>query len=127
MNALARAFGIAAALMGAAAVAASAWAAHAITTIDATGARRIAIGLAVLAVHVVALLALAALAQLRRGLLLALAGLGFVAGSLLFSGSLAAAATLGWRPSLAPIGGTMLIVAWLLLAAWFAGAKDQRT
>ena len=40
-----------------------------------------------------------------------------LAGVLLFSGSLAAEALFGLRPRLAPFGGTLLIVGWLLLGA----------
>ena len=125
MNALARTCGIAGALLGALAFALSAYVAHG-AALDATGARRAAIALAALAAHGIALLALAALAQWRRGLLLALAGGGILIGSALFAGSLLAASLLGWRPVLAPIGGSALIVAWLLLAVWFAGAGAQR-
>ncbi|HET7845765.1 MAG TPA: DUF423 domain-containing protein [Xanthomonadales bacterium] len=122
MNALARTFGIAGALFGALAFALSAYVAHG-AVLDATGARRAAIALAVLAAHGVALLALAALAQWRRGLLLALVGGGFVVGSAMFAGSLLAAALLGWRPALAPVGGVTSILAWLVLGVWFAGLK----
>jgi uncharacterized membrane protein YgdD (TMEM256/DUF423 family) len=124
MPALARAFGAAGALLGALAVVASAWLAHA-AALDGTAARRIVVALAMLAAHALALLVVATLAQSRRGLLLALAGAGFLAGSVAFSGSLFAAALLGWRPAFAPAGGIALVVAWLMLAAWFAGAQRK--
>ncbi len=122
MPALARAFGVAGALHGALAFALSAYVAHA-AGLDATAGRRAAIALVVLGIHAVGLLALAALANLRRGLLLALAGGGLIVGSWLFCGSLLGAALRGWPTPLAPFGGTTLIVSWLLLAAWFAGQK----
>jgi len=124
VHALARAFGIAGALIGALALALSAWAAHG-AALDASSGRRVAIALGVLFVHALALLVLAALAHMRRGLLLALTGFGFFAGTALFAGSLLATALLGWRPLLAPAGGIALIVSWLLLATWFAGARAQ--
>ena len=39
-----------------------------------------------------------------------------LAGMLLFSGSLVAAALLGWPTALAPFGGTLMMLGWLLLA-----------
>lgn len=58
--------------------------------------------------------ALAALAPLavRRNALIAL--LMLLAGTLLFSGSLAGAALAGWPTALAPFGGGLLIAGWLL-------------
>lgn len=51
----------------------------------------------------------------RRLRWLALAGL--LLGTLLFAGSLAGGALLGWPTRLAPLGGTVLMASWLLLAA----------
>lgn len=124
MNGLARAFGSAGALFGTVAFGLSAWVAHG-AALAAANERRAAIAIAVVALHALALLVLAALAQLRRGLLLALAGGGFAVGASCFGGSLLAAALFGWRPLLAPVGGITLIVSWLLLAAWFAGAQRK--
>ena len=64
-------------------------------------------------------LALAALAPaMSRGLgQVALAAL--VAGVLLFSGSLAGAALAQWPTTLAPLGGVLMISAWLALAVAF--------
>lgn len=64
--------------------------------------------------HGVALALLGALPA--RALRLAAAGL-LLAGMLLFSGSLAAAALLGWPTSLAPFGGGLMMLGWVLLAA----------
>lgn len=41
------------------------------------------------------------------------------AGMLLFSGSLAAGALLGWPTAAAPFGGSLMILGWLLLAAGY--------
>ena len=61
-----------------------------------------------------ALLAPAPASGLRR-LALALV----LAGMVLFSGSLATGALLGWPTAAAPFGGTLTIAAWLLLAVDF--------
>ena len=61
-----------------------------------------------------------ALAALARGVQsrLALAGLAMLlTGTLLFSGALAAKALLGLSSAPAPFGGSLMILAWLLLAA----------
>ena len=62
-----------------------------------------------------AVLLLLVQAPARRLRWLALAGL--LLGTLLFAGSLAAGALLGWPTRLAPLGGTVLMASWLLLAA----------
>ncbi|MEN1925537.1 DUF423 domain-containing protein [Luteimonas sp. MJ293] len=64
--------------------------------------------------HGVALALLAPLParRLRLGALLLL-----FAGMLLFSGSLAGAALLGWPTAAAPLGGSLMILGWLTLAA----------
>ena len=49
--------------------------------------------------------------RLRR---LAMAGL--LLGTLLFAGSVAGGALLGWPTRLAPFGGSLLMASWLLLA-----------
>ena len=59
-------------------------------------------------------LALAALAPLAAGRLATAALAAMLAGVLLFSGSLAGAALLGWPTALAPFGGTLMIGGWLL-------------
>jgi len=61
-------------------------------------------------------LALLALRTREGGLAIAVRA-GFIAGTIFFSGSLAGAALLGLPTVLAPIGGTVLILAWLLAAA----------
>jgi uncharacterized membrane protein YgdD (TMEM256/DUF423 family) len=90
-------------------VAAGAYAAHAA---DPAAARRLAIAALFGFGHGLALIALRArtgkLALAVRGTLLA--------GVLLFAGSLAWAATIGGQPRLAPLGGTLLMLGWLLAA-----------
>lgn len=77
---------------------------------------RLVIAAVFLFAHGLALAALApgAATRLRRAGLLALLG-----GTLLFSGSLVGAALFGIEPRLAPVGGSTLILGWLLVAAGF--------
>lgn len=107
---LRRALGASGAVLAAAAVALAAYASHA----AAPGATpRLLLAAALAFGHGAALLALAQLALPRP------AAVGLVAllfGALLFAGSLAGAALLGWPTRLAPAGGMALIGGWLLLA-----------
>jgi len=99
------------AVLAATAIGLSAYAAHGVADAHARGnlqtASLYAFG------HGVALVALASAAS-RRLPRLALVGL--LVGTLLFAGSLAAGALLGWPTGLAPFGGTLLMASWLLLA-----------
>lgn len=61
-------------------------------------------------------LALAALSGHARGRFAMLPLLGMLLGTALFSGSLCASVWLGAGTGLAPFGGTLLIVSWLLQA-----------
>ena len=99
-----------AALFCAAAVALGAYAAHAA---DAQSRQRLALAAAFAFGHGLALLALRA----REGRLAIATRACFVAGTICFSGSLAGAALLGLPTALAPAGGMLLILAWLLAAA----------
>jgi uncharacterized membrane protein YgdD (TMEM256/DUF423 family) len=63
--------------------------------------------------HGVALIALAGIARGRWG---SLASLALLAGTVLFAGSLAARALLGASSALAPWGGGLLMLGWLLHA-----------
>lgn len=102
----------ASAVMAAAGIALSAYAAHA--TLDAEGARRIATAALFLLVQgaaASALLPQAAGRGLRGAIVLQLAG------CLLFSASLLAKHWLGWPSTLAPAGGMAMIIGWLWLAA----------
>ena len=64
--------------------------------------------------HAAALLGLAAVAAQRPARLLALAGLGFGVGPLVFAGALYlyALAGLGWAAALAPVGGLLMMAGW---------------
>jgi uncharacterized membrane protein YgdD (TMEM256/DUF423 family) len=103
----ARIFAALGALLCGLSVAAGAYAAHAA---DPAAARRLAIAAVFAFGHGLALIALRARAGKPaiavRGALLA--------GVLMFAGSLAWAATTGGQPRLAPFGGTLLILGWLL-------------
>lgn len=81
------------------------------------GADRARLGLAALFAfgHGLALIALETGARPSR--MGAVARASLLAGVLLFSGSLAIAALAGWQPQLAPAGGSLLILGWLLVAA----------
>lgn len=111
----ARGFAAIGALLAAIAVAAAAYAAHGL---DGEAQSRLSTAAAFAFGHGVALLALApATTSLTRQLGL----LAMVLGVVLFSGSLAAAALIHGSTRLAPLGGSLLILAWLYLAvvvAW---------
>jgi uncharacterized membrane protein YgdD (TMEM256/DUF423 family) len=93
-------------------VALAAYAAHAA---EGLAKQRLAIAAAFFFGHGLALLVL----RLREGRLALAARIGFLAGTLCFAGSLARAALFGGPTFLAPIGGTLLIAAWLLTAVDF--------
>ena len=75
-----------------------------------------------LMIHAAVILAASVLAALRQGvdLLLGLALAFMTIGSILFSGELALAGLAGWRPIplAAPLGGSCLILGWLLLTVF---------
>ena len=119
----ARLFGIAGALSGAIAVAAGAFATHTLRGMlspDAlanweTGARYEMY-------HALALLAVAWLVGQRPGRAPRVAGWAFIAGTILFSGSLYLLSVSGlrWLGAVTPIGGAAFIGGWLALAwSWF--------
>ena len=121
----ARRFGLAGALSGAIAVAAGAFATHALRgtlSVDAlanweTGARY-------QIYHALALLLVAWLSGQRPGRPTRIAGWAFIAGTILFSGSLYLLSLTGlrWLGALAPFGGAALIGGWLALAwSWLRG------
>jgi uncharacterized membrane protein YgdD (TMEM256/DUF423 family) len=105
-----RIVGAVAALFCGLAVAVAAYAAHAA---DPQARLRLGLAAAFAFGHGLALLAL----RSRDGVLAIAVRAGFIAGTVLFSGSLAGAALLGLPTALAPAGGTVLILAWLLAAA----------
>ncbi|KAF1689822.1 DUF423 domain-containing protein [Pseudoxanthomonas koreensis] len=99
------------AVLAALAIGLSAYAAHGVADLHARGNLQTASLYAF--AHGVALAALAPTSA-RALRLLALAGL--LLGTVLFAGSLAGGALLGWPTRLAPFGGTVLMASWLLLA-----------
>lgn len=99
------------AVLAALSVALSAYAAHAV---DAGEQHRLYTAALFAFGHGIALAALAP--QLRRKLTLAALST-LLLGTLLFSVSLAAAVAMGTSTALAPFGGTLMILAWLLYAA----------
>lgn len=110
-----RALAAIACLMGAGGVTAAAAAAH------ITGEGRMSAAAQILMVHAAATLALAASGATASRLVL-LGTVGLQAGAILFAADMAARTILerALFPSAAPIGGTVLILAWLGAAAGFA-------
>ena len=107
-------------LMGAGGVIAAAAAAH------VTGEGRMSAAAQILMVHAAATLALAASgARASRIVLAATAGL--QAGAILFAADMAARTILerALFPSAAPIGGTILIIGWLVAAGGLAFGPNQ--
>ena len=99
------------AVLAALSIGLSAYAAHALADVQARGNLQTASLYAFAHGAVLVLLAPAPRRLLRW---LALAGL--LLGTLLFSGSLAGSALLGWPTRLAPMGGMLMMAGWLLLA-----------
>ncbi|WP_441815064.1 DUF423 domain-containing protein [Lysobacter sp. TAF61] len=99
------------AVLAAVSVALSAYAAHAV---DPAAQHRLYAAALFAFGHGIAVAVLAS--QLRRRLAVVAVAI-LLLGTLLFSGSLAAAAVFGTRTVLAPFGGTLMILAWLLYAA----------
>jgi len=122
------------AILGVIAVAAGAFGAHGLAeTLAATGqAANWETAFRYCLVHALALVATGLVAALPDALparrLLAAAGSCFAVGTLVFSGCLAALALTGVRVlgAIVPIGGTLLIVGWGLLAAGGWRATDRR-
>ncbi|MBO1076705.1 DUF423 domain-containing protein [Roseomonas marmotae] len=102
------------ALSGGVAVGLSAWAAHGLAPEQAALA---ASALTMQGWHALALLAVGLLAERRGGWAVHLAGGGFVLGALCFCGAVWwRALTGGSLGGVAPFGGTLLMLAWLMLA-----------
>ena len=107
------------ALAGLGAVALSAWARHgAPARLDAHALGVLDSGITMQGWHALALVGTALWADRQGGLLPNLAGAGFALGLLLFCGAVYASAIGGVSAGpLAPIGGTLLMAGWALLAA----------
>jgi uncharacterized membrane protein YgdD (TMEM256/DUF423 family) len=110
------------ALFGLVAAALAAIGSHALE-LDADGMRRFALGVAFLFVHGLLLIGQAQLLRNGSGLALSLSAALIAGGVLLFSGALIGAALFAWPTLLAPIGGVMLMLGWLMLAFWFLFAR----
>ena len=123
-----RGFGIAAAALGASAVALGAFGAHALQgRLDEAALCVWHTAVEYQFWHALALLGVCALAPARESRAWRAAGAAFVAGTVIFSGSLYALA-LGaprWFGMITPFGGLALIGGWVLLGfAWRSGAGD---
>jgi len=125
---LARAAGIAAALGGAVAVVLGAFGAHALSaSLDERALATWHTAVEYQFWHALALLVIAAMASHRATTSLRAAAIAFVAGIVLFSGSLYALA-LGaprWIGAITPVGGVAFVVGWIALAihAWKSGDR----
>ncbi len=112
-----------AALMGASGVGLTALASHA-------GEANIAIAAQFLLIHAAALLGLTACRRqgLLHGRMASLAAWALILGTVLFAGDLVIRARLGIRlfPFAAPLGGSLMILAWLLAGASALSAFKQR-
>ena len=121
----ARRFGLAAALSGALAVAAGAFATHALRgTLSADALANWETGARYQMYHALALMLVAWRVGQRPGRPILIAGWAFIAGTVLFSGSLYLLSLTGlrWLGALAPFGGAALIGGWLALAwSWLRG------
>lgn len=111
MAAAARALAVAGALACGLAVALGAYASHGL---DGENAKRA--GLAALFAFGHGL-ALQLLLRGEAGRLRLAAGIALLAGLLLFAGSLCGAVFFGWPTALAPAGGLLLMLGWLVIAA----------
>jgi uncharacterized membrane protein YgdD (TMEM256/DUF423 family) len=123
-----RAFGIAAAVLGASAVALGAFGAHALQgRLDEAALRIWHTAVEYQFWHALVLLALATLAPARAPRLLRASGIAFCLGTFLFCGSLYALA-LGaprWVGAITPLGGLSLILGWTLSGLfWCTAAID---
>ncbi len=106
------------ALAGLGAVAMAAAAAHALTGLSPAMLRATDSGVQMQGWHALALVACGIWATLRPGVLVHAAGLAFALGTLLFCGAVYALALAGMATGpLAPIGGSLLMLGWLLLGA----------
>jgi uncharacterized membrane protein YgdD (TMEM256/DUF423 family) len=118
----------AAGLNGAMGVAFGAWAAHGLEgRLSPAALEWIRTGASYQLWHAAALLGLAALASRHATRLIAVAGIGFGLGALLFGGSLYLYAWTGqgWLAAITPVGGVMMIAGWLatLAAAFRVSAR----
>ena len=125
-----RLFGVAGALVGGAAVALGAFAAHGLKArLDAAMLQTFETGVRYQLAHALALLAVAWAASLGGGTAARVAGLAFLGGVLFFSCSLYGLALGGprWLGPVTPIGGVLFLVGWaaLAVALWNVGGAGS--
>ena len=111
------------ALFGLVAVALSSYASHAMADAAAIDQRRLVIALALQFVHALLLLVIAGFVRAGGGALLHGAAVATIAGVALFCGSLYGAVFAAWPTALAPAGGVLLMIGWLLVAIALLGAR----
>ena len=111
------------ALLGLTAVALSSYASHAMADAAAGDVRRITVAIAMQVVHALLLLIIATWLRTGGGALLHAAALSIVVGLALFCGSLYGAVLAGWPTALAPAGGVLLMLGWLLFAIAALGTR----
>lgn len=108
---------IAGGLAGAGAVAMAAIAAHGLGSLSPVALAAVRSAIDMEGWHALALIGTALWVE-RGGMFARLAAVGFIVGLVLFCGAVYGHELAGWPVGMfAPIGGTLLIVAWLLLAA----------
>ena len=106
------------ALAGLGAVAMAAAAAHALTALSPQQLRAVDAAVQMQGWHALALVACGLLAMQRPGRVVHAAGAAFALGMLLFCGAVYASALAGIATGpMAPIGGTLLMLGWVLLGA----------
>jgi uncharacterized membrane protein YgdD (TMEM256/DUF423 family) len=110
-------------LLGLIAVALSSYASHAMADASSADVRRITIAIAMQAVHALLLLVIATWLRIGGGMLVHAAAFSVLIGLALFCGSLYAAVFAGASTALAPAGGVLLMLGWLLFAIAALGAK----
>lgn len=119
-----------ASVFGLTAVAAGAFGAHALKgRLDPAALAAFDVGVRYQMYHALALLAVAGVMTVRPSRTVTAAGICWVVGILLFSGSLYGLTLLGWRwlGPVTPLGGVSLMAGWLLLAvgALRSGPPDR--
>ncbi|MBV9811334.1 MAG: DUF423 domain-containing protein [Acetobacteraceae bacterium] len=118
---------LSAGLLGATAVAMAAMAAHGLADLAPSALAAVRSAIEMQGWHALALLGLAGWVGRLGGLAARIAALGFVLGTVLFCGGVYGQEILGWPVAmLAPVGGSTLIAAWLVLAAAAFAARAGR-
>ena len=111
------------ALLGLTAVALASYASHGMADASSTDLRRITTALGMQGTHALLLLVVATWLRTGGGVVLHAAAIAVIAGVALFCGSLYGAVFGGWPTSLAPAGGVLMMLGWLLFAIGALGAR----